>query len=147
MRFPARAAIRGYHSNLVWRPGRSEHRYGVREACGIHLSQKYRRSHTRCTPDCPPSCIELIRSTITDQSLTYLERRLLMTTSLISPLNMTSYVSITVPLGKEGIQNSAIDAWLSWREMKMVQRSRNNDTHHCELFTGSSYTCGPLPVY
>ena len=70
-----------------------------------------------------------------------------MTTSSISPLNMSSYVSIAVPLGKEGISDSAIDVWLSWREMKMVQRSRKNDTHHCELFTGSGYTWGPLPVY
>ena len=62
--------------NLVWRLGKSEYRYGVREVCGIHLSQKYRRSHTRSTPDCPSSCIEFIRSTITDQSLTHLERRL-----------------------------------------------------------------------
>ena len=70
-----------------------------------------------------------------------------MTTSSISPLNMTSYASIAVPLGKEGISDSAIDVWLSWGEMEMVQRSRKNDTHHCELFTGSSYICGLLPIY
>ena len=62
-----------------------------------------------------------------------------MTTSSIpsSPLNITSCVLITVPLGKEGIPNSAIDVWLSWRGIKMVQRGRKNDTHRCGL----------LPIY
>ena len=72
-----------------------------------------------------------------------------MTTSSIpsSPLNITSCVSIAVPLGKEGILNSAIDVWLSWRGIKMVQRGWEDDTHRCGLFTGSSYACGLLPIY